>query len=303
MSDPYRILIPYFTRSEWGPLTPLLDVIKKDERLEAVTVAKKMDSLQAISDVLAVLAPDMVLCGFDRPEMVPVAYGAYHKHIPIAQIFAGDIAGGAFDDADRFTISNYADLLFCSDFPQFERMKKALNWKYEIAESHEIYISGSTHFDDMRFEESDWPAPYVLVLYNPPSLSYEIIMPLEEIIEEELAEIERVCQGQKVLWAQPNGDKGSDIVRRFAEKMRNTDLLPEMSRWNFLGIMQRASLFVGNSSAMFYEAPYLNVPIKQIGIRNRRREPISKEMCVPGASKYICDYIVKHLDWRKQDGT
>ena len=73
--------------------------------------------------------PDIVLCGFDRPEMVDLAYCAYHQNIPVAQIFAGDISGGAFDDADRFVISTYSTLIFCADNPQFERIQRTFMWK------------------------------------------------------------------------------------------------------------------------------------------------------------------------------
>ena len=319
MSDPYRILIPYFTRSEWGPLTPLLKVMKEDQRLEAITVPKKMDSLQAISDVLAVLAPDMVLCGFDRPEMVPVAYGAYHKHIPIAQIFAGDIAGGAFDDRDRFVISNYADLLFCADEKQMRRVRKATAWRQDLREVEPYcLVSGPTNFDDMPFSvPGDVPAPFDLVLYNPPSLASE-----KEILKE-LEEIKRVIQygepspgsvyAYPVVWVAPNGDKYSDLIEDFAiDFSKHFPLGPNlaatdchvlwrktMPRNEFLGYLASCNRFIGNSSSMFYEAVYFNVRRVQIGMRNSLREEISKSMCKQGASKIICNSIVNYLDVKK----
>lgn len=294
MKEPYRILIPYFTRSEWGPLTPLLNVMKKDERLEAITVPKKMDNLQTIDDVLTVLSPDMVLCGFDRPEMVPVAYAAYHRRIPIAQIFAGDIAGGAFDDRDRFVISNFADLLFCSEGFQKRRVEEALAWRTFAEDQPRIVVSGATHFDDMETDASLVPRNnYTLVLYNPPSL-----LSREQIVSE-LKLVDIIGNPWPIVWVAPNGDKNSDVVEEFAKAHANCTYLESQPRDRFLGLLEFCQFFVSNSSALAYEAPYFKRPVERMGIRNSIRYKLQESECKPGASKIICDEIVKYLDVKK----
>jgi UDP-N-acetylglucosamine 2-epimerase len=291
-----HIWTPVFTRSELGPLGPLVEKAKESKdivfNLDDMRRIQKDHWLNHAKKYIDSYKPDLVLCGFDRPEMSLIAWQVYHMDVPMVQIFAGDLAGGAHDDADRFTISNYSDLLFCADQPQYERMQRTLAWRKPLGTFPEIYISGATHFDDMRFEVPDLPSPfepYVLVLYNPPSFANTFQMELE------LLEIQKVCEGKKVLWAQPNGDKDSAFVRGFAALMKNTTLLPEMSRWDFLGYLNSASLFVGNSSCLFYEAPYFGIPVKQIGMRNKHRETISRNMMNVGASEEILGRIREFL--------
>ena len=121
----------YFTRSEYGPLSPLLDELRSDARFEVLSYnyTGKNITLDFLKEHFQAVRPDLVLCGFDRPEMVPVAYAAYHQNIPVAQMFAGDLAGGAWDDADRFAISQYASVLFVSGNAQKRRLEKALAWR------------------------------------------------------------------------------------------------------------------------------------------------------------------------------
>ena len=291
-----HIWTPIFTRSELGPLGPLVEKAKESKdivfHLDDMRRIQKDHWLNHVKKYIDTYKPDLVLCGFDRPEMSLIAWQVYHLDVPIAQIFAGDIAGGAHDDADRYTISNYSDLLFCADQPQYDRVYRTLAWRKPLGTFPEIYISGATHFDDMRFEVPDWPetrGEYALVLYNPPSFANTFQM------EQELLEIQKICEKKTVLWAQPNGDENSSFVRGFVALMKNTKLLPEMDRHAFLGFLNQASLFVGNSSCLFYEAPYFGVPTKQIGMRNKYREMISRNMMTMGASEEILARIREFL--------
>lgn len=293
----WKVWTCYFTRSEEGPLQPLLNELNRRYEIDC-----RVFDMQQVPDInrevtvhgqLNIYKPDMVLCSFDRPEMVTVAYIAYHKHIPISQIFAGDVAGGAWDDADRYAISNYANICFCADIPAYNRLQKALEWKRICLEDSHIFLSGATHFDDMGYEAFN-DEGYNLVLYNPPSLASD------DQIREELKEIREEIDGKKTYWAAPNRDPRSNIITEFAKELQaDVSYLDNMPRKKFLGILKNADLFVGNSSSMFYEAQFWNVPIKQIGVRNRYREPIGKDMCRPGASKMITARMLEYLRGRQ----
>ena len=293
----YVIWTCYFTRSEKGPLTPLLDLMRKDARFEMLTYnfTGKNITLDFLKEHFAAVRPDMVICGFDRPEMVPVAYAAYHAGIPIAQIFAGDLAGGAWDDADRFAISQYASLLFVSGKAQKKRLEKALSWRKEMNMPPEIVISGATHFDEMNVT----PAPnvcavdcYNVVLYNPPSL-----LGPEGIIKE-LDEILDIIGSERTFWFEPNGDENSDLVMDYvgSKERRNIILRKNMDRSKFLGYLMNCRRFIGNSSAMFYEGQAFGAEKIQIGVRNAHREPIEPEYARAGASKCISENIYNYLE-------
>jgi len=259
--------------------------------VEAVNFRVSAETLDGLACKWTDDPPDVVLCPFDRPEMVPVAYSAYHYKVPIAQIFAGDIAGGAFDDAERFVISNYARWLFCADYPQAKRVRAATRWKEECGLDRNIVVVGATHFDDMTAVNEQEPrklGDYTLVLYNPPSLLDR------EGVEMELGQLQKEVEDDElVLWADPNGDANSDIVEEFAE---DAVRLGALERTEFLSFLKNANRIVGNSSCMFYEAVYFDVPYKQIGVRNRYREPIPKFMCKPGASRAVIEALKEGIE-------
>ena len=298
----FTIWTCYFTRSEKGPLMPLLDMMRKDPRFEVLSYnfSGKNITQDFLKEHFAAVKPDVVICGFDRPEMVPVAYAAYHANIPVAQIFAGDLAGGAWDDADRFAISQYASMLFVSGKAQKRRLEKALSWRKEMNDMPEIIISGATHFDDMSMSPPMAVCAvegYNVVLYNPPSL----LDP--EGIRKELDEILKLIGDERTVWFEPNGDPFSDLVMDYigSKERPNIFLRKNADRSKFLGYLMYCKKFIGNSSAMFYEGQTFRAEKVQVGVRNAYREPIEAGYARAGASKNISEGLYNYLE-RKNAG-
>lgn len=289
----YNIWTCYFTRSEFGPLSPLMAEMRRRNELSLLTkdFTGRPPTLAFLEEHFKAVRPDAVLCGFDRPEMVPVAYVAYHMNIPIIQIFAGDLAGGAWDDADRFAISQYASLLFVSGRKQADRLERALRWKEGLGLAPEIYRYGATHFDDMTAIPPDCFKDREItniVLYNPPSLA------TDSEVGGEVREILSLIGDETTVWFEPNGDPRSDFVMEMV-KFANVPSIytrSNMERARFLGYLSRAKRFIGNSSALFYEGPAMGVECVQIGMRNKHRDTVVFE---PGASKKMTDKILKFL--------
>lgn len=312
----FLLWAPFFTRSEMGPLEPLVRVAESDEFKDRIIVRphnfaqyqeRGMGNMYAsIEAVLkSYTKPDMVLCGFDRPEMMLAAYACYHRNMPIVQIFAGDIAGGAWDDADRFGISNYASLLFTAGRAQEARLRRAMAWRWEMKTADGrceqppyIVATGATHFDDMAFVD---PAvsDYDLVLYNPPSRA------TPKDIVEEFKQIDGALDTSRTtIYAATNGDQGSTLIRSLVEERKKQSpatvrSVGNMPRTKFLGYIHNASSMLGNSSCMFYEAPFFNIEVVQVGMRNAFREPVESEFLKPGASRRILSLIIDHLEEEK----
>ncbi|MCK9598604.1 MAG: UDP-N-acetyl glucosamine 2-epimerase [Sphaerochaeta sp.] len=286
-----KLMTAFFTRSEIGPLQPFIKVAKEmGVEVEVIDLTwswtEKTDRSGAIIRALG-KEPDVVLAPFDRPEMVEVAYEAYHRNFPVAQLFSGDIAGGAYDDADRFVISNYATYLFCADYNQFVRTTDSQKWAQRIGWKKRIELVGATHFDNMEFVDPGIK-DYTLVLYNPPSL-----LSRKEVENEVVSLCQSIASDDVVYWVAPNGDMNSDIVAEYAK-----DYIPlqSMPRREFLGWLKNAKKLVGNSSCAYYEAVFFGTPYVQVGVRNKQREPIADFMCKPGASKRIIEVLKEELD-------
>lgn len=118
-----------------------------------------------------------------------------------------------------------------------------------------LHLVGNPGLDYIR--HADWKRPreiaepYVVVAYYPETIDGTI----------DIAAVNEAIAGRKAIWISPNPDAG-------AEK------LPEgysFSHADFLNLLVYAEEFIGNSSAMFYEAPELGVKCRVIGKRQQGR--------------------------------
>ena len=292
-------------RSEWGPLSPLIKLAEQRNDIE-IEVARWKCAARS-DDMICGLEwadyePDIILCGFDRKEMPPIAYSAYLQGYPVAQIFAGDIAGGTLDDGFRFGISNYADILFCSTHRAADRVKQANHWRWELGQKPLIKVVGATHHDDMKAAEpaAHWmKKPFAVVLYNPPNIARDASCSPDRFKKEVRDCWEAARSYGHVVWVAPNGDCGSDIIKELVTKskvMKDVDWMVDMPRAEYLTLLKNCKAVVGNSSSMFYEAPYFNKPIVQVGARNKYREAMRYDDCMPGASEKILSTLVKYVN-------
>ncbi|MFM7962908.1 MAG: UDP-N-acetylglucosamine 2-epimerase, partial [Actinomycetota bacterium] len=81
-----------------------------------------------------------------------------------------------------------------------------------------------------------------------------------------------------VLWFWPNVDAGADQTSKAIRSYRETrdakrlHFFKNMEPVEFLRLINRATVFVGNSSVGVREAGFLGVPVVNIGTRQRGRE-------------------------------
>ena len=79
--------------------------------------------------------------------------------------------------------------------------------------------------------------------------------------------------GRKTIMIYPNADGGSSEVRKALQKLKgsNIQLFRNLPRRDYLGLMRRASLIVGNSSSGILEAPTFGLATVNIGRRQNGR--------------------------------
>jgi UDP-N-acetylglucosamine 2-epimerase (non-hydrolysing)/GDP/UDP-N,N'-diacetylbacillosamine 2-epimerase (hydrolysing) len=97
----------------------------------------------------------------------------------------------------------------------------------------------------------------------------------------------------------PNSDAGNKIIfssiNKFASKYPFIKIYQNLSRSNYLGLLQNCGVLVGNSSSGMIEASYFKIPVINIGIRQDGREHGSNVKHVPSNSKFIYQEIQKAL--------
>ena len=157
-----KICVVTGARSDFGLLRPLMDEIKKSNKLElrvivtgmhlsekhgstykevekyyavdvTVDTGLKSDSplditksmgngLIGIANALGILNPDVVLILGDRYEILPVAIASVMANIPLAHLHGGETTEGAIDESLRHAITKLAHIHFVAAEPYRKRV-------------------------------------------------------------------------------------------------------------------------------------------------------------------------------------
>ena len=236
------------------------------------------------ADVLADLAPDILLVIGDRGEVFAACIAAHNLRIAIAHVQGGDISG-SLDEPVRHAISKLAHI----HFPSTKLAAKRLILMGESAEN--VHVVGDTHVDqilmgavtpaDKLREKYRLPnnEPFVLVLQHSDSTDPENS---GRQMRETIAAVR--AAGLRALLVYPCSDQGYEGIISEIEKVRGT---PELSihqnipAADFVGLQAIAGCLIGNSSAGLIETPYFGLPSINIGLRQVGREHAKNVIHVP----------------------
>ena len=289
------IAVVWSNRSEEGLLRPVIEELKKDDVNFVVDEWKIPDDIFKVAEYVTDLAyrdeplPDVAITPYDRPPVTLMAFFLYHVHVPLVQLHAGDISSGTFDDMDRWSISAWATYHFCAGPKQAERLHDFLDTIGRDRLTRRVSVSGVTNLDDINDMSEPPDGDYDMVLYNPPTAC-------PEKINAEVTEIVNMLD-KDTYWLVPNDDPGSDYIKYLTSTaagfVKTIHKTPTMPHTTFLGLLSRAKRVIGNSSALFFEAPYFDCEIIQIGERNKVRESVDLR---PGGSERIVRTLREWLE-------
>ncbi len=176
-----KIAIVTGTRSEYGYLRPLMEVISKDDDFELIPIVTGMhllsdfgntfrivlndfpnlvkipmelkgDSLKDMANYLAsgvknfseyfdTNKPDLIVVLGDRSEPLAAAIAGMYLNIPIAHINGGDVTGGTIDESIRHAISKIAHIHLVHTEENANRLEKMGE------EKRRIFVVGALTLD------------------------------------------------------------------------------------------------------------------------------------------------------------
>ncbi len=270
-----KITVVTGSRADYGLLEWPIKLLKEDPYFQ-VEVVKVWNFIftDAYEQIIAGTRPDVLMILGDRYEILACATAAHLQRIPIAHIAGGDVTEGSYDDAMRDAISRMATIHFVTSTSAMARLT---HMGYR-----NIHLVGSPGIDYIKHadwkRERPYDEPYVVVSYQAETIdgTVEIDAPINSLTE----------SGLKVFML-PNPDAGSDAIRkRIAAYRTGEDRYSLCSyvapRHNvlthdflnhdvFLNLIYHCDEFIGNSSSMLYEAPFLQVKTRMIGKRQRGR--------------------------------
>ncbi|MBI2677660.1 MAG: UDP-N-acetylglucosamine 2-epimerase (hydrolyzing) [Candidatus Koribacter versatilis] len=220
--------------------------------------------------------PDILLVLGDRFEVLAAAAAATPFTIPIAHIGGGQITEGAIDDAMRHAITKLSHLHFVATAPDRDRVLQMGEQPWRV---HLTGDPGLDHLHTLTFLSRAelerliglelLPAP-LLVTFHPETLDYANT---SLHVAELLAALEN--SERPIVFTAPNADTSGRTVRSaieaFVAAHPRSKLVPSLGTQAYLSLMKLAAAMVGNSSSGIIEAASFELPVVDIGDRQRGR--------------------------------
>jgi len=246
------------------------------------------------------IQPDINLVLGDRDEMLASAIAAYHMNIPNAHVHGGDKSGG-LDEYTRHAITKLSNIHFAAT-------KKSKQRIIEMGENPKrVFFTGSPGIDEIviniaqksELEEKlgiKLTGQEIVVLYHPVTTQ----------IETALSHISNILKAvsflkNPVIAIAPNSDAGNKVIFKqltyFAGRYDFIKMYPNLTRSDYLGLLNHCGVLIGNSSSGVIEGSYFDIPVINVGTRQQNRERGNNVTDVDGNSfREIRSALKKSLD-------
>jgi UDP-hydrolysing UDP-N-acetyl-D-glucosamine 2-epimerase len=228
------------------------------------------------AQLFARFRPDILLLLGDRFEMLAAAVASLPFAIHVAHIHGGEATEGLIDESIRHSITKMSHLHFVSTDRYRERVIQLGEEPWRVT------VSGAPSLDNLRSLEfldrekvealvgmSLQTAP-LLVTFHPVTLEFE---DTARHIAELLAALDVV--DQPIVFTHPNADTEGHIIIEAVEQFLGTHpqarAVVNLGTQAYFSLMRYARAMVGNSSSGIIEAASFEVPVVNIGDRQRGR--------------------------------
>lgn len=229
-------------------------------------------------DVFGRLKPDFVVIPGDRFEALAAATAATMLHVPMGHIHGGEVTLGAIDDVFRHAITKMAHLHFTAA----EEYRQRVIRMGEVP--NRVFDVGAVGLDN--FDRLDLPsredlmadlglaadAQYGLFTFHPATMDRHDTLRGLEVVLEALAFFPQLNLIMTKANSDPGGRRINERLEAFAASRPDTvRLVSSLGQRRYLAAMRHAAVVLGNSSSGIIEAPAVDVPSINIGLRQEGR--------------------------------
>ncbi len=257
--------------------------------------------LQVLAHIVDSRRPDWLLATGDREEAITMALCGAYMNVATAHYGAGDRVIGNVDDTVRHAVSSVAHLLLATHEEARERLIRAGQEEWRV---HNVGHAGldrircAPELDSQTLAAELGVAkihePYLVVVQHP--ISSEIEDSGREM-RETLAAVSEL--GLQTFVSYPNSDPGSQgIISEVQGFGGHSGLhvfqnIPDVA---FVNLLRGAAVLVGNSSLGIQEAPFLGLPVVNVGQRQSARHHAENVFFVPHDRKRIASQVRSILE-------
>ena len=263
-----------FIEADDIPIACKLPFLFGDEEKDVLT--RSLASLQQqIGKYFSENKPDILVVLGDRIELLPVVLAATLNKIPIAHISGGETTEGAIDNQVRHALTKLSHI----HFPATKIYAKNIISMGE--EPWRVCVSGEPGLDlidrinyidkvDLYAQLGlDEKKPVVLVTFHPETISNKITPQLVSSVCKAL-----IYREYQVLATAANFDEGGPEINRVYESFVSQKMISyqkSLGQLRYYSMLKYAAMMVGNSSSGLVEAQSFNLPVLNIGDRQKGR--------------------------------
>ena len=238
--------------------------------------------------------PDLIVVHGDRVETLAGAIVGALNNILVAHIEGGELSG-TVDELIRHSVSKLSHVHFVSS----QQAKKRLIQMGEISAS--VFVIGSPDLDILssaslpvldvvkKYYQINF-AHYAVVMFHPVTTEIQNMQHYVNTVVQAL-----LHNGNNYVVVYPNNDLGSTTILKAYESLKNNPrfrIIPSLRFEYFLTLLKSARFLLGNSSAGIHEAPYLGIPVINIGSRQNNRSSNADIINVDYNSDAILESII-----------
>jgi len=304
----------------------ITDEIVKNKNMVKVQYFLEGDSSQALSKSIGTAQisfaqifeerkyDGIVILG-DRYELFGISIPAMLYRIPLFHISGGEITEGVIDENIRHAHTKLSQIHLVANHTFAKNISKMGEEDWRICIVGECGLDDIYHFDWVENEEIknrfniDLDKMNFIITFHPST--FEFKLSIEKQLDSLLKTVANYHDYQKIFTA-PGIENGSNLlikkIQEFVEKDNHSIYIKNLGRINYLNILKKSKLVIGNSSSGIVEAPSLGVPTINIGNRQKNRihaksviscecnELEIKKVLKKALSKKFQDYCKKNID-------
>lgn len=265
-----------------------------DEAIDTSSLEMVADTMgriaQGFAKAFAKLEPDYIIVLGDRYELLPICNTAFVMRIPIIHLSGGDVTEGAIDDGIRNAVTMLADFHFPGTEESAQniiRMRGSSDNVWNVGEPgldsfyREKMLTRSELAKNLGLSEN---SRWALMTYHPEtkqSLEHNL-----KVVQDCITALLKETEIQTVV-TYANADYGGQQINEYLEKVailypEKIKVIPSLGHARYLSFMHQVGFVLGNSSSGIVEAPFLNIPVINIGDRQKGRHLCANvEQCKP----------------------
>ena len=245
---------------------------------ESNSVASNLsNTLVATSDYLKLNHFDLVLILGDRYEALGVMMAASLNRIPIAHIAGGDTSLGSYDEVFRNAMTQFANLHFPTNAISASKLVRFGVPKRRIAIVGAASLDRILETEVLSKEELErrlncnLEKKFIMVTLHPETMSGQLSIGIAKNFLDAISSRTDIT----IVFTSSNADHGGNeinsLIKSYVKNSSNAYFFTNLGPDLYINLMKNCAAVVGNSSSGIYEAPFLGVPVLNIGSRQKGR--------------------------------